>query len=124
MCSWQCLRGKMVCWVAQSVGAKRWLRCIVPWYGVPCRGVVWCGVMCRAVVWCAMLWCHVLWCAVVYCAVVHCAALCCAAHVTLSQCSPPPPPPPATICNALAMNCAERRRYYCNALPASHTLVS
>ena len=26
--------------------------------------------------------------------------------------------------NALAMNGAERRRYYCNALPASYTLVS
>ena len=28
------------------------------------------------------------------------------------------------FCAALAMKGAERRRYYCNALPASHTLVS
>ena len=28
------------------------------------------------------------------------------------------------VCNTPAMNGAERRRYYCNALPASHTLVS
>ena len=52
------------------------------------------------------------------------------AHIHLHPITPPrisstplPPPPPPTHLQ-LATNGAERRRYYCNALPASHTLVS